>query len=167
MKKLLRSAGIAIIAALTVGGCSLHQLDLRTDAGVAMPHSESPVQFDIADMWWGLSEADEIDASQFCDSVARVETEHSFVQQLISSLTIGIYTPMTVKVHCGLDEAGDVTQVGNFEWLYGLEYEGVEGSPAETRRCRVTAAEGELRRDYFVANRAEDASSCPRAGGGT
>ena len=80
-------------------------------------------------------------------------------------LTEGTYTFALYDVPVARDEAGEVAQVGNFEWLYGLEYERVEGPPAETRRCRVTVAAGdEPRSDYFIPNRANDSSSCPGGG---
>ena len=76
-------------------------------------------------------------------------------------LTPGVYEFALYDVPVERDEAGEVAQVGNFQWLYGLEYERVEGPPAETRRCRVTAAASEVRQSYFVGNRSEDPNSCP------
>ena len=75
-------------------------------------------------------------------------------------LTPGVYDFALYDVPVERDEAGGVAQVGNFVWTYGLEYERREGPPAETRTCRVTAAESEVRRNYFVANREEDPNSC-------
>ena len=53
------------------------------------------------------------------NGVAKVETQHRFVNQLVGLLTLGIYTPMQIKVTCaaGLlnsrapasgEDAGDV-----------------------------------------------------------
>lgn len=39
-------------------------------------------------------------ASQCPNGVARVETQLSFVNQLVSYLTLGIYTPMEIVVTC-------------------------------------------------------------------
>lgn len=39
-------------------------------------------------------------ASQCPNGVARVETQLSFVNQLVSFLTLGIYTPMQIDVTC-------------------------------------------------------------------
>ena len=59
-------------------------------------------------------------------------------------------------------EAGEVTEVGNFEWRYGLEQETLEAPPAETWRCRVRVAAGARpRSNYFVASRGDDPNSCP------
>lgn len=46
-------------------------------------------------------------ASQCPAGVARVETQLSFVNQLVSFLTLGIYTPMEILVTCA--EAGAMT----------------------------------------------------------
>jgi hypothetical protein len=34
------------------------------------------------------------------DGVAKVETQHTFVNQLVGILTFGIYTPMQIRVTC-------------------------------------------------------------------
>jgi Bor protein len=39
-------------------------------------------------------------ASKCTDGVAKVETQHTFVNQLVGFLTLGIYTPMQIKVTC-------------------------------------------------------------------
>ena len=39
-------------------------------------------------------------ASRCPNGVARVETQLSFVNQLVSFLTLGIFTPMSIKVTC-------------------------------------------------------------------
>jgi hypothetical protein len=44
--------------------------------------------------------------SQCPGGVAKVETEHSFVNQLVGFLTLGIYTPMHIRVTCAQGNAG-------------------------------------------------------------
>jgi hypothetical protein len=39
-------------------------------------------------------------AAKCPNGVAKVETQHSFVNQLVSFLTLNIYTPMNIKVTC-------------------------------------------------------------------
>ncbi len=53
-------------------------------------------------------------AEQCPNGVARVDTERSFLNQIVSILTIGIYTPMSIVVTCaagsgGEDAAGQAT----------------------------------------------------------
>ena len=37
---------------------------------------------------------------KLCVGVAKVETVHSFVNQLVGAITFGIFTPMSIKVTC-------------------------------------------------------------------
>jgi hypothetical protein len=41
-----------------------------------------------------------VDAERCQNGPAEVETQHSFVNQLVGFLTLGIYTPMEIKVTC-------------------------------------------------------------------
>ena len=55
---------------------------------------------------YGLVPPSPISASSQCRSgVARVETQLSFANQLVSILTIGIYTPMDIRVTCAASGA--------------------------------------------------------------
>ena len=46
-------------------------------------------------------------ASQCPNGIARVETQLSFLNQLVSGLTFGIYTPMTITVTCAAGQEND------------------------------------------------------------
>jgi hypothetical protein len=49
----------------------------------------------------GLVPPDPLDVSNECKGgVAKVETQHSFLNGLVAFLTIGIYTPIDIKVTC-------------------------------------------------------------------
>jgi Bor protein len=55
---------------------------------------------------YGLVPPKPISAASHCRSgVARVETQLSFVNQLVSLLTLGIYTPMDIRVTCAASRA--------------------------------------------------------------
>ncbi len=45
-------------------------------------------------------------ASQCPNGVAKVETQLTFGNQLVGLLTLGIYTPMAIKVTCSVGRAG-------------------------------------------------------------
>jgi hypothetical protein len=45
-------------------------------------------------------------ASECTNGVAKIETRLSFLNQLVGLLTIGIYTPMSIKVTCAAAENG-------------------------------------------------------------
>jgi putative copper export protein len=56
----------------------------------------------FASAWiYGLVPPKTVSAEERCrNGVAKVETQHSFVNQLVGFLTLGIYTPMDIKVTC-------------------------------------------------------------------
>lgn len=49
---------------------------------------------------WGLVPPGPIDAAKCQHGVAKVETQHSFLNMLVSGLTGGIFSPMSVKATC-------------------------------------------------------------------
>jgi len=50
---------------------------------------------------WGLVPPDVVAAGEECKGgVAKVETQHSFLNGLVYWLTIGIYSPITITVTC-------------------------------------------------------------------
>ena len=57
----------------------------------------------------GLVPPDAVEAGDDCGAagVARVETRRSFLNQLVSSLTLGIFSPMEIIVTCGSEGEGD------------------------------------------------------------
>jgi len=61
-----------------------------------------------ANSWiYGLVPPKTVEAQSKCSSgVARVETQHSFLNGLVGALTFGIYTPMEIIVTCAGTGAG-------------------------------------------------------------
>ena len=50
---------------------------------------------------WGLVPPSTIETASKCpNGVAKVETKHSFLNQVVSGLLFGIYTPIAIKVTC-------------------------------------------------------------------
>jgi Bor protein len=64
----------------------------------------SPVVIDkeFASSWiYGLVPPSTVSTAEKCPhGVAKVETQHTFVNQLVGILTLGIYTPMQIRVTC-------------------------------------------------------------------
>jgi hypothetical protein len=56
----------------------------------------------FASSWiYGLVPPSTVSTTSKCpNGVAKVETQHTFVNQLVGFLTLGIYTPMQIKVTC-------------------------------------------------------------------
>jgi len=77
-------------------------------ATIETGRAPSPQQIDIP--WansfvYGLVPPATVDAQAQCTSgVARVETQHSFLNGLVQFLTFGLYTPMHITVTCATAE---------------------------------------------------------------
>lgn len=86
---------IAVAAGL-LGGC--YHATIET----GLPPSPQVIDQGFASGWiYGLVPPKTVTAASKCPSgVAKVETELSFVNQLVSFLTLGIYTPMHIRVTC-------------------------------------------------------------------
>ena len=60
----------------------------------------------VTTWFFGLVPARDVDVSQQCPKgVAIVETQQSFLNGLVGALTIGVYTPQTVRVTCASGSA--------------------------------------------------------------
>lgn len=67
-----------------------------------LPVSTQVIDKPFASGWiYGLVPPSVVNTAKDCaNGVAIVETEHSFVNQLVGFLTLGIYTPIHIKVTC-------------------------------------------------------------------
>jgi len=85
-----------ILGALTVSGC--YHATVVT--------GEQPGTQTIEERWAtsfinGLVPPETVDATQQCNNgVARVETRLPFLNQIVTGLTFGIYSPMSITVTC-------------------------------------------------------------------
>jgi hypothetical protein len=90
---------LAVVAAtLLLGGCYHATVRTGINAGPERIHRS------MASGWlYGLVPPSTVEAERDCGNrgVAVVETQLSFLNQLVSSLTLGIYTPMAITVICG------------------------------------------------------------------
>jgi Bor protein len=94
MPHLIRGLGAASLVAL--GAC--YHATVETGA------TPSTVVIDksFASSWiYGLVPPETVSTSSKCpNGPAKIETQHTFVNQLVGFLTLGIYTPMQIKVTC-------------------------------------------------------------------
>ncbi len=101
----LRSCRTAclLLAALLLPAC--YHATIETGA----KPSTTVIKKGFASGWiYGLVPPKTVETASQCPAgVARVETQLSFVNQLVSFLTLGIYTPMEIVVTCA--EAGAVS----------------------------------------------------------
>lgn len=96
MRKTTRLAALAAVFALGLGGC----YHATVDTGLR-PSAEG-FQKDWAHSFlYGLVPPSTVETATECpNGVAQVETQLSFLNQLASFLTGGLYTPMTITVTC-------------------------------------------------------------------
>ena len=117
-----RLAWLAIpaLALLIVSGCYRATID----TGLASSHRSEKIW---AHSWvYGLVPPAVVSAVNECDhGVARVETVHTFVNQLIAAVTFGVYTPMTITITCAAassaQQARDSSDVLSVSELAGYD----------------------------------------------
>jgi hypothetical protein len=81
------------------------------DTGLAP--SNQVIEKPWASGWvYGLVPPDPVETMSKCpNGVSRVETQLSFANQLVDILTLGIYTPMEIKVTCAERRTGSLPSV--------------------------------------------------------
>jgi hypothetical protein len=94
MSALVRALGAASLVAL--GAC--YHATVETGA----TPSTLVIDKGFASSWiYGLVPPETISTTSKCPKgPAKVETQHTFVNELVSFLTLGIYTPMQIRVTC-------------------------------------------------------------------
>ncbi|MCZ6775911.1 MAG: Bor family protein [Ignavibacteria bacterium] len=91
---------LALISALSLLGC--YHATIET----GLTPSGEVIHKSFASSWiYGLVPPSTVSTATKCpNGVAKVETQHSFVNGLVAGITLGIYTPINIKVTC---DAGD------------------------------------------------------------
>lgn len=92
----------AICTTIVIAGC----YHATIETGLAP--STQVLEQSFASSWiYGLVPPKTVTTTSRCpDGVAKVETRLSFVNQLVGFLTLGIYTPMHIRVTCAQGGAG-------------------------------------------------------------
>jgi hypothetical protein len=94
MSRVLKLAATALL--VTLPAC--YHATIET----GLPASPQVIEKPFASGWiYGLVPPSPVKAMSQCpNGVSKVETQLSFVNQLVNFLTLGIYTPMSIKVTC-------------------------------------------------------------------
>ena len=93
---------LLLVASLfAISGCS------KTKFYVQQSNSGQVQRYDQAQHFfvWGIAQQRTVDAARICggaDKVSRVETQQTFVNVLLASLTGGLYEPRQARVFCTL-----------------------------------------------------------------
>ena len=95
---------LSVVASSVLVLCGCYAASIQT----GRPPSNKVIKKAFASSWiYGLVPPKTVETAAECpNGVARVETQLSFVNQLVGFLTAGIYTPMQIIVTCA--EAGTV-----------------------------------------------------------
>jgi hypothetical protein len=89
---------VAVVGLLLAGSVGCYHATI--DTGLA-PSTQVVEKAWAAGWIYGLVPPSTVETRAKCPAgVAKVETELSFLNQLVSGLTAGIFTPMTIKVTC-------------------------------------------------------------------
>jgi hypothetical protein len=92
---------------LILSAASFIALTACYHATVETGATPSPIVIDkeFASSWiYGLVPPSTISTAEKCPhGVAKVETQHTFVNQLVGIITLGIYTPMQIRVTCAAE----------------------------------------------------------------
>ncbi|MCB9654919.1 MAG: Bor family protein [Deltaproteobacteria bacterium] len=98
---------LAVIAAST-SACATHRFAYTSN----LQPSGQKVEESGSYFLWGLVGEKKLAGASACPGgVASVQTQHSFVDQLLATFTVGIYTPMTITVECaGGQRSADAKQ---------------------------------------------------------
>ena len=99
--KKIGSTALLFVMFLSTAGC------YHATVTTGLTPSAQVIDQPFATGWiFGLVPPSTVDAASQCPSgVAMVETQLSFVNQLVSSITFGIYTPMHITVTCAASGA--------------------------------------------------------------
>ncbi len=89
---------------VAIGAC--HHATIET----GLEPSRRTIHEPWANSWIaGLVPPSTVETAEKCPAgVARVETQRTFLNGLVGVLTLGIYTPMEIKVTCAAGGSGDV-----------------------------------------------------------
>jgi len=104
----LLSGGLAFVAALGTAGC----YHATVDTGL-VPSGQ------VVERRWahgfivGLVSPSVVETASRCPhGVAKVETKLSFLNQVVSFITYGIYTPMSIRVECAAQRTSSLSEAG-------------------------------------------------------
>jgi Bor protein len=131
MKLIVRS--IVLATALAFVGC----YHATVETGLAS--SNEVVHETFASCWiYGLVPPNTISVAAKCThGVARVETQQSFVNGLVGAITLGIYTPMEIKVTCAAASGSAFVPMNNPDFI-------VRGDATEAQVREVFSAAADL-----------------------
>jgi hypothetical protein len=100
----MRSFPSAVLLTVTVMAAGCYHATIETGL---TPSGQTISKPWAASFVYGLVSPSTVEAMSKCpDGVAKVETQLSFLNQVVNVITLGIYTPMTIEVQCAAPRTG-------------------------------------------------------------
>jgi len=98
----IRNVAVLLAALSPLGAC------FHATVETGLTPSTQVLDQTFASSWiYGLVPPKTVETTNRCpQGVAKVETQQSFLNQLVGFLTLGIYTPMHIRVTCAQAAAG-------------------------------------------------------------
>jgi Bor protein len=132
-------------ASLLLGGCYHAIIETGRPASGTVVENQWAHSF-LA----GLVPPSLVDVSSKCPSgVAKVETQHSFLNSLAAAITFSIYTPMTITVQCASAGSPDAPAASSVS--LPSQADGQQVSAAIQQAALISARSGEAA--YIVIDR--------------
>lgn len=95
MKKLVITAATALL----LSACSTHTFIVSEQNAASQPTYDKTQHFFVS----GLGQSKEVNGAEICgsaDKVAKVQTQQTFLNGLLHSVSYGIYSPRDMRVYC-------------------------------------------------------------------
>jgi hypothetical protein len=94
----MKTAMLLLSLALATSACASHHIHYKNPTVATSGDTKSAKQ---SFFLWGLVGGSEVDLQQLCpNGVAGIDSRSSGVDAIMTALTGGIYSPMSVDVHC-------------------------------------------------------------------
>ena len=94
----MKKIAIASLLAILTSGCTT-QTYLMANSGNSTPSYNKMQYFFVS----GIGQEQEVNAAEVCDGadkIAKVQTQQTFLNGLLSNLTYGLFTPRQIRVYC-------------------------------------------------------------------
>jgi len=130
---------LVLLAFMALGAIGCHHATIDT----GLKSSTEVIHEPFAASWiYGLVPPSTISAAVKCPhGVAKVETQRSFLNSLVTFITIGIYSPMEIKVTCAAGPTG-MLEGRNPDFLVDESASEVEIQNTFARAAEKTVAAG-------------------------
>jgi len=110
-----------VIAAAVVGITSCSTVTIRPDGKNQVLSNNPNYEESQSYFLWGLAGENFVDVVEICEGkeVIQMQSQFTFVDQLLGGITLGLYSPKTAKVWCGEKSVAEKTENTGSKWEGG------------------------------------------------